>query len=348
MGNNKQKVTETFIIYTILPEKFYRPFKSPNPSQLFSLNMINTRCIFIGGKQLGLDCLDQIFEFDIRPQLALGNSDDNGEDKLLHQSFIKCAEKKNLRVIRNQSLRSLKLIESFKKAQPEIIFSIGGTRLIPPEILKIPRLGCLNIHPALLPKYRGRYSTAHAIFNGETRTGVTLHWIDGGIDTGPIVFQEPITISPDDTAKSLYEKLTVTGGKLFTRFLKLWLSGEPIPSMAQDNSLSTYYPKVLPNDGKIDWSWSGEQIRNFIRAMTFEPFPPIQMKFGEKDIVIIDENLSTNHRGKLPNKEKIDWSWSGEQIRNFIQAITIKPFYLIKFNIGKKNMVIVEKKFYKY
>ena len=251
--------------------------------------MNETRCIFIGGKQLGVNCLRRLLEKNIRPQLVLGNPDDKGEDSILHHSLLKLAAKENLEIIHNKNFKDPGLIESFKRIRPEIIFCIGGLRLIPKEVLKIPKLGCLNIHPALLPKYRGRYSTAHAIFNGESHTGVTLHWMDEGIDSGPIISQEPILIEYNDTAKSLREKLTVEGEKLFEKFLELWISGNPIPSKVQDESLATYYPKALPNGGEIDWSWSGQKIRNFIRAMTHEPFPPAQFKIGEKVMVIVDK-----------------------------------------------------------
>ncbi|MEK9628614.1 MAG: hypothetical protein VW455_06295, partial [Nitrospinota bacterium] len=87
----------------------------------------------------------------------------------------------------------------------------------------------------------------------------------------------------------LWEKFTAEGEKLFSSFLELWISGNPIPSRKQDESQATYYPKGLPNDGVLDWSWSGEKIRNFIRAMTFEPFPPADIKIGDKTMVIVDE-----------------------------------------------------------
>ena len=178
---------------------------------------------------------------------------------------------------------------------PEIIFIIGGTQIVPKEILDIPKLGCLNIHPALLPKYRGRYSTAHAIFNGEKYTGATLHWMDEGLDSGPIIMQKRVAVSPDDTAKSLYDKvLTQTGAELFEKFLALWLSGKTIPARPQNENLATYFPKGLPNNGQLDWSWSGKKIKNFIRAMTFEPFPPAKFNLGKKEMIIIDKKNSNN------------------------------------------------------
>tara|TARA_A100001037_G_C15112905_1_gene619915 strand:+ start:1034 stop:1807 length:774 start_codon:yes stop_codon:yes gene_type:complete len=256
---------------------------------------MNTRCIFIGGKQLGINCLKVLLKNKIRPEIVIGNPDDNLEDNALHDSLLKYAGLECLEIVRDKKLSDPQLIYSFNKIQPEIIFCIGGTRLIPKDILEVPKLGCINIHPALLPKYRGRYSTAHAIFNGESRTGVTLHWLDQGIDSGPIISQKTIKIEPNDTAKTLWEKFCSEGERLFEEFLELWLSGNKIPSKIQDESLATYYPKGLPNDGEIDWSWSGEKIRNFIRAMTFEPFPPAQFRIGEKNMVVIDEKYFNGH-----------------------------------------------------
>jgi len=242
---------------------------------------------------LGVNCLKQLLENNIQPQLVIGNPDDLGEDSIFHDSLLKFASDEKLEIIRGKKLSDPYIIASFKKIQPEIIFCIGGTRLLPKEILETPKLGCINIHPALLPKYRGRYSTAHAIFNGETKTGATLHWMDEGVDSGPIISQVSITIEQSDTAKTLWGKFTVEGEKLFGSFLELWLSGNSIPSKSQDESLATYYPKALPNDGIIDWSWPGVKIRNFIRAMTFEPFPPAQLKIGNKTMVIVDEKYFT-------------------------------------------------------
>lgn len=248
-------------------------------------------CVFIGGKQIGSNCLKALVERGIRPTLVVANLDDNGEDKSWHESLIKNAQERNLEIVRDTKVRDPELIEKIRALNPEIIFCIGGTQIIPKEVLDIPKLGTLNIHPALLPKYRGRFSTAHAIFNGDTFTGVTVHWMDEGLDTGPIIFQEKFDIETSDTARTLYDKFTATGTKLFADFLNLWLSDQEIVSHAQDESQATYYPKGLPGDGEIDWNWSGEQIRNWIRAMSFTPFPPPSIMIGDKKFVIAEEQF---------------------------------------------------------
>lgn len=251
--------------------------------------MSNKKCVFIGGKQIGADCLNQLLKKGIKPQLVIGNMDDGGSDKSWHHSLIKIALTRGLTTIRNKRVSDSGVVRKIKDIKPEIIFCIGGMQIIPKEILDTPKMGCLNIHPALLPKYRGRYSTVHAIFNGEKYTGVTIHWMDEGIDSGPIIMQKKFKIDENDTGKTLYNKFTTIGKKLFIKFLDLWLSGQKIEAKPQDESRATYYPKGLPNDGEIDWSWDGKKIRNFIRALTFEPFPPPTFKIGDKKIVIIDE-----------------------------------------------------------
>jgi methionyl-tRNA formyltransferase len=146
-------------------------------------------------------------------------------------------------------------------------------QLIPKEVLDIPRLGIVNVHPALLPKYRGRYSTAHAIFNGEKETGATLHFMDEGIDNGPIIMQKSFPIGKNDTAKTVYDTFTEVGTALFKRFVESLNRGEEIRSIPQDERKATYYPKSLPGGGKVDPSWDEETKKRFIRAMTFPPFP---------------------------------------------------------------------------
>jgi len=252
--------------------------------------MVKTTCVFIGGKQIGANCIRQLIERGVRPELVIANPDDTGANTW-HESLVKIAQTARLETLIGHKVREPEIIKRLGTIKPEIIFCIGGMQIVPPEVLAMPRFGILNIHPALLPKYRGRFSTAHAIFNGEKTHGVTLHWMDEGIDTGPVIMQEQFTIDDDDTAKIVYDKFTEVGSSLFKKFLDLWLSGDEIIATHQDESQATYYPKGLPGNGTVDWSWNGEQIRNWIRAMTFEPFAPASFHIGEKK--------NADHRRKI-------------------------------------------------
>lgn len=251
--------------------------------------MKSKSCIFIGGKQLGVDCLRILLATGIKPALVIPNLDDDGARPLWHESLATAAHSAGLKTIIGKKVRDPEIISEIKAINPDIIFCFGGMQIIPKEVLGIPKHGTLNIHPALLPKYRGRFSTVHALFNGEEYTGVTLHYMSEALDAGPIISQKKYKIEDSDTGKTLYDKFTAAGAELFKNFLNDWLSGKKIKATTQDENAATYYPKGLPNNGQINWSWSGQQIRNFIRAMTFEPFPPASLHIGDKKMVIVDE-----------------------------------------------------------
>lgn len=252
-------------------------------------------CVFIGGKQIGVNCLRILIRQGIIPKLVIGNTGDRGEDSW-HESLVRVALENHIPTISKKRVKEESVIWEIKKINPEIIFCIGGTQILPREVLEIPKMGCLNIHAALLPKYRGRFSTVHALFNNEEYSGVTLHWMDEGMDSGPIIMQERILIDKNDTAKSLYNKFTKSGSKLFKEFLKVWTAGAKLESRPQDESLATQYPKVLPNRGKINWSWDGQKIRRLIRAVTFEPFSPLEFNIGNKKMVIVDKKYFKGYK----------------------------------------------------
>ncbi|MBU1031638.1 methionyl-tRNA formyltransferase [Patescibacteria group bacterium] len=249
---------------------------------------MDRNCVFIGGKQIGFNCLKILLKVGIVPKLVIGNFDDLGKDSW-HQSLVKFALENDLSTIKKRKVKDTSVYNKIREINPEIIFCIGGTQIIPKKVLDIPKIGCLNLHPALLPKYRGRFSTVHAIFNGEKYTGVTAHWMDEGIDSGPVIFQKRIKIDKNDTAKSLYDKFTKEGSILFAKIVDLWLKGQKIISTPQNEKQATFYLKTLPNNGEINWNWDGGKILRFIKAMIFEPFPPATFKIGDKEMVIVDK-----------------------------------------------------------
>ncbi len=250
--------------------------------------MVSKKIIYIGGKQIGVDCLKILLKKGVKPNLVIANLDDKGVDTW-HDSLVKFAKKRKLPLIQGARLNDKKLQNQIIDLHPDIIFSIGGTHLIPEQILKIPKLGCFNIHPALLPKYRGRYSTVHALFNNEKHIGVTAHWMDMGIDTGPIIIQKKFKVEPFDTAKSVYDNFTRLGTEIFNEFIDSWINNTIPKSQPQNKRGASYFPKGLPNGGEIDWNWKGKKIYNFIRSMTFEPFPPASFYIGKKKMVIVEE-----------------------------------------------------------
>lgn len=257
--------------------------------------------VFIGGKQIGVNAFRILIEAKLRPEFVIANLDDTGVDTW-HESLVRVAREAGVEVITGEKVRDTAVIKRIKEASPNVIFCIGGMQIIPKEVLDIPTLGTLNIHPALLPKYRGRFSTVHALFNNETETGATLHFMDADLDSGPIISQQRFPITSVDTGKTLYDKFTDAGTTLFRELIDCIKRGEEITGTPQNESEATYYPKGLPGDGKIDWDWDGKTIERFIRAMTFEPFPPADFMVGEKHMLIIDEKYFSGFKHKNGNE----------------------------------------------
>lgn len=168
----------------------------------------------------------------------------------------------------------LKILEKDKRFQivkslenkPDVGVLASYGKILSKEVLKIPKHGILNIHPSLLPKYRGASPAQAAILNGDQVTGVTIIKMDEKIDHGPIVAQFKEKIRPDDTAKSLYERLFETGAKVLLTILPAYLE-DRIELRKQDHSKATYTKKLTRDDGKVDWTKPNKYNERFIRAM---------------------------------------------------------------------------------
>ncbi len=246
------------------------------------------RSIFVGGKAIGYNALKILIKRNNFPIFVIGNLDDYSKDNQWHNSTIKLAKKNKIKILNLKQL-SKKITEK-KLENIDIIFCIGSTQILPSQVIKLPRLGSLNIHPSLLPKYRGRYSTVHAIFNGDKITGVTAHWISEKIDAGNIISKKVIKIKPHYTAKDLYNEFTKKGIKLFIEIYTKIQNNERIKSYKINKLKMKYNRKSLPNNGKINWNWKGKKIFNFIRSMTFEPFAPPSFYIGKRKYLILPED----------------------------------------------------------
>ena len=143
-------------------------------------------------------------------------------------------------------------------------------QILSKEILEQPRLGCINVHASLLPRYRGASPIQRVILDGEKSTGITIMQMNEGLDTGDILYTKSIDLAPDETFETLHDRLMVLGGEALTEALPLIEAGKLTP-VKQDDSLSCYAPLIKKEDGLIDWKRSSEEIYSQIRA--FNPWP---------------------------------------------------------------------------
>ncbi len=197
------------------------------------------------------------------------------------------AEKNNIEVLQPKTLKDAKcpagadLISKIKNLNPDVIVVLAYGKIIPKDIIDIPKYGILNIHTSLLSKHRGASPIQYAILNGDKKTGITIMQIDEELDHGPIVAQKEIEISKDETSESLYEKLSKLGSELLIETLPLFFEGEITPK-EQEHKEATFTKLLKREDGKIDpKNQTAEEIERTKRAFT--PWPGIYLTLKNKN-----------------------------------------------------------------
>jgi len=169
-----------------------------------------------------------------------------------------------------EKIRDESVVTLFRQMKPDAVIIIAYGQKIPRSLLDIPRLGWINLHGSILPKYRGAAPINWAIANGETRTGVTTMQVDATMDTGPILLQHEVEIGANETAPELAHRMAEAGAPLVLDSLLKLDRGEIVPR-AQDNSLASHAPMLKKEMGNLDWSLPATQLYNRIRG--FDPWP---------------------------------------------------------------------------
>ncbi len=168
------------------------------------------------------------------------------------------------------SLRDPAFLQWLREVAPDLVVVVAYGRFIPKEVLEVPRLGAVNLHPSLLPRYRGPAPIPRAIAAGETETGVTVLEVTEELDAGDIILQRAVPIGPEDTSGSLAARLAEEGASLLAEALPLLETGRAV-RRPQDPSQATYAPKLTREEGCIRWGDAATRIANLVRA--FDPWP---------------------------------------------------------------------------
>jgi methionyl-tRNA formyltransferase len=182
----------------------------------------------------------------------------------------------NIPVHQPEKIRSPEAGNLLQQLAPDCIVIIAYGQIIPTTLLNIPKLGWINLHASLLPKYRGAAPINWAIANGETQTGLTTMRIDAGMDTGPMLLQEEVDIAPEETAPQLTASMAEAGAPLMLETLRGLAAGK-LTSRPQQNDAATYAPLLKKEDGRIDWSRPAQEIYNRMRG--FAPWPGAYTSF---------------------------------------------------------------------
>jgi len=190
--------------------------------------------------------------------------------KILSTPIKKIALDKGLEIFQPENINDEESIKRIKEFSPDIILVVAYGQILSIHILNIPKIGCMNIHGSLLPKYRGAAPINRAIINGEKETGITFMFMKEKVDAGEIIFQEKIDILPDETCGELYYRLSDLSARSLPKLLEKIKSGK-IEKILQDIKLVTFARKMNKEEGKIDWSDKGEKVYNLIRGTI--PYP---------------------------------------------------------------------------
>ncbi len=243
----------------------------------------NKKIVFMGTPEFASASLEALIESGYDVVACVTNIDKpSGRGMKLKSSPVKdCAILHNIPVYQPKKMRkNPEIVEILKSLQPDFFVVVAYGKILPQEVLNIPKIGSINVHASLLPKYRGSAPMQWAIMNGETKTGITTMFMDAGMDTGDILLKEEITIGRDDNLGTIHDKLMNIGASLIVKTLDGIVDGT-IKREKQGNDF-TMAPMIDREMTKIDFNKTSKEIFNFVRGLS--PFPGTFMKCNNGQI----------------------------------------------------------------
>ncbi len=255
------------------------PSSAPLPNSL--------RAVFMGTPDFVVPVLDALAgDSDVQVVAAYVPPDrPRGRGRTVQVAPVKQrAIELQMPVIQPPTLRNPDAVAELAAFAPDVIVVAAYGRILPPDVLRLPRLGCLNLHPSLLPKHRGPSPVVGTILSGDVVTGVTLMLLDEGMDTGPIIAQSRRDIGPEDDAQSLTTALFDDGARLLLECLPDWAQGRIDPT-PQDAGAATYTRKVERADGAARWDATAAELCRQLRA--YSPWPGLYTSWDGKELKLL-------------------------------------------------------------
>lgn len=241
------------------------------------------KLIFCGTPQFAVPTLEALIAAKHDFELVMTNPDEpSGRGYEMKPPPVKqAAVEAGLDVFQPFKLKEQSTVEFLSRICPDVIVVVAYGHIIPKWMLELPKLGCINLHASLLPKFRGAAPIQWAIMRGESITGVTAMKIDEGLDTGDILLQREVAIQREDTTETLSERLSGVGADLMTETLEKLMRGE-IQARPQDHAQATLAPLLKKEDGHIAWTLSAEEISCRVRGL--RPWPGAYTSFRSKNL----------------------------------------------------------------
>jgi methionyl-tRNA formyltransferase len=214
----------------------------------------------------------------------------SGRGQRVHYSDIKeQALDLDLKIMQSENVNQKDFLNKLKQLEPDFIVVVAFGQKLSPELLAVPKYGCINLHASLLPEYRGSSPIHRAIIDGKKVTGNTTMYMAEGWDDGDIIYQQQVEISEDETVGELHDELAEKGAELLLKTLKDVKEGEA-PRISQDDSEATFAYKIDKSLGEIDWNKSAQDIHNLIRGVN--PWPGAYTELNDERIKIWKSSLT--------------------------------------------------------
>ena len=218
-----------------------------------------------------------------------------GRNRRLKEAPVKrLAAAAGIPIMQPRRLREPEAIAALAGLDADLYVVVAFGQILPQAVLDLPKLGTLNVHASLLPRWRGAAPIQAAIRAGDQESGVTIMLLDAGLDTGPILSCRSVALAPDETGQSLHDRLAPLGADLLSETIARYLAGDIRPQV-QDDALATYAPQLSKGDGAIDWTRPAAEIERLARA--FRPWPGAFTEWRGKQLRIVAGRVS---EGELP------------------------------------------------
>lgn len=231
------------------------------------------RVVFMGTPDFAVPCLSRILQdgYEVPGVFTQPDKPVGRHQTMTPPPVKKLAEEKGIPVYQPAKLRDGTALELLKKLEPDLIVVVAYGRILPKEILDCPRLGCVNVHGSILPKYRGAAPIQWTVINGDDTAGVTTMFMAEELDAGDTIMTMTLPVGPDETSGELYERLAPLGAECLSQTLSLFAQGETVPRVPQDPSKATLAPMLDKSLGQLDFSRPAGELHNLIRGLN--PWP---------------------------------------------------------------------------
>lgn len=243
--------------------------------------------IFFGTPEFAVPSLEALDEAGFTPSLIVSQpARPAGRGKEQQEPpAAQWAREHGVELIQPESIGDEAFLAGLEKRKPDLVVVVAFGQIFPAELLEMPRLGCINVHASLLPKYRGASPIQGVLMNGEKKTGITIMRMEEELDTGPIIDQSETVIRAWETAEELTPRMAKLGAELLVSVVERWSQGKKIKERKQREESASYSPRISKSDGKVNWALRAEEIYNRLRAYT--PWPGMKANFRGDPLSIV-------------------------------------------------------------